>query len=214
MSKSTVHSTIQQRAIALAAMTQAVYLVDSIARKGLADAESCRTMMDSLFKDPSAAHMDTAQLYGGTIHLHTGLRICSDMLKGDNLPQNKTLMTYSAGLMALERKLARNSVIRQQLATGMQRINSQHHYFGDAMHPSIIGAIAELYGETISTMKPRIIVRGKSEHLAQQANTRRVRALLMTGLRAAHLWHQYGGSHLNLMFRRNALVREMEKMQG
>jgi len=120
------------------------------------------------------------------------------------------LMTYSAGLLSLERKIAKDAAIRQTLGSGMQRITHQKLYFGDAMHSNIIAAIADLYGETISTMTPRIIVKGKSAHLSQQANTRRVRALLMAGLRAAHLWHAQGGSHINLMFRRKALIREME----
>jgi len=212
MSQTPHHSIISQRATALAAMTQAVYLVDSIARKGMADADDCRTMMTSLFSDQAQPDHDVAQLYDGIANLHTGLRICSSMLKGNNLPQNKALMSYSAGLLALERRLTKEGAIRQTLATGMQRIANQRQYFGDAMHPSVMAAIADLYGETISTMKPRIIVRGKSEHLGQQANTRRVRALLMAGLRAAHLWHTHGGGHLNLLIRRNTLAKEMDKM--
>lgn len=212
MSPSSQHSILHQRAIALAALVQAVYLVDSIARKGLVDAEDCRTLMASLFNDPVRHHHDAAQLYNGTANLHTGLRICSSMLKAINLPQYKALMSYSTGLLSLERKLAKDSAIRQTLATGMRRIANQQQYFGDATHPNIMAAIADLYGETISTMKPRIIVRGKSEHLSQQANTRRVRALLMAGLRAAHLWHTHGGDHLNLLFRRKALAKEMDEI--
>jgi len=92
----------------------------------------------------------------------------------------------------------------------MQRITQQRQYFGDAMHTNIIAAIADLYGETLSTMKPRIIVRGKSEHLSQSCNTERVRTLLMAGLRAAHLWHQHGGGHMSLLLRRKALLRELK----
>ncbi|WP_018293967.1 high frequency lysogenization protein HflD [Mariprofundus ferrooxydans] len=212
MSQLSHNSMIRQRAIALAAITQAVYLVDSIARKGLADAEDCRTLMNSLFADTVRAEHDVAQLYDGITNLQTGLRICSSILKGDTLPQHKTIMSYSAGLMALESKLTKENNVRQTLASGMQRIAGQKKYFGDAMHPNIVAAVADLYGETISTMKPRIIVRGKSEHLSQQANTRRVRALLMAGLRAAHLWHRQGGGHMNLLFRRNALAKEMDAL--
>jgi len=212
MSQSSHHNTIRQRAIALAAMTQAVYLVDGIARKGISDADDCQTMISSLFADLSRPDMDALQLYGGTAKLQTGLRICSSLLSGNELPQNKALMTYSAGLLTLERKVAKDEALRQTLGSGMQRITGQRQYFGDAMHPNIIAAIADLYGDTISTLKPRILVRGKTEYLSQQANTRRVRALLMSGLRAAHIWHQHGGGHLNLMFRRKALVREMDRM--
>ncbi len=219
-------SALNQRVIALAAMTQAVYLVNNIARKGTADTEDCRVLMESIFADaPNSdnnshddsdnnAHQTVADLYGGIDKLNTGLRICSQLLRGEKIPDAKDLMLYSAGLITLERRLGKKEATRQQLAGGMQRISQQRQYFGDAMHHNVIAAIADLYGNTISNMKPRIIVRGKSEHLSQSVHTQRVRALLMTGLRAAHLWHQHGGGHLNLLLRRKALLRELESLQA
>ncbi|MBL4775339.1 MAG: high frequency lysogenization protein HflD [Mariprofundus sp.] len=207
-------SPLRQRATALAAITQAIYLVNNIARKGMADTEDCRIMMESIFAD-SASHTakPVADLYGGTVALHTGLRICSQLLQGEKIPDAKAMMVYSAGLMALERRLRKNAPMRQKLADGMQRISQQRQYFGDAMHQNVIAAVADLYGETISTMKPRIIVRGKPEYLSQSSNTYRVRALLMSGLRAAHLWQQHGGGHLSLLLRRKSLLRELELLR-
>jgi len=205
-------SPIRKRTIALAALCQAVYLVDSIARKGLTDAEDCHACLESIFAEP-APDASPAAIYGGLYHLRTGLRICAEMLDGKDIPQTKALMTYSAGLFSLDRRLAKDAALRTHLGEGIRRITKQHRYFGDAMHTNIIAAIADLYGETISTMKPRIIVRGKSEHLRQPANTQRVRALLLAGLRAAHLWHSHGGGHMTLLFRRKALLREIEQLQ-
>ncbi len=205
-------SDLNQRAAALAALTQAVYLVDRIARKGIVDAEDCKVLMDSLFCEARHEHA-VSEIYGGAAALHTGLRICTRLLQGSDLQQAKSLMVYSGGLMTLERRLAKDSATRQKLADGMHRISAQRQYFGDAMHNNIVAAIADLYGETISNMKPRIIVRGKSEYLSQSANTQRVRALLMAGLRAAHLWHQYGGGHISLLLRRKAIVRELEALR-
>ena len=208
------HTTsLSARAAALAALTQSVYLVDCIARKGVVDAEDFRAMLDSIFADTG---VDAAlnNIYGNPSALQTGLRISSKLLRGDALPQTKALMSYSAGLLSLERRLARDAEMRRKLSEGMKRIDKQRHYFGDPMHANVIAAIADLYGETISTMKPRIIVRGKVEHLSQAANTQRVRTLLMAGLRAAHIWRRQGGGHLNLLFRRKALLRELEQLQN
>jgi len=208
-------TSLSQRATALAAMTQAIYLVNGIARKGAADTEDCRVMMESIFSDASDRPNHTVlDMYGGVQHLDTGIRICMKLLQGEKLPEAKDLMLYSAGLTALERRLAKDTDMCQKLADGMQRIGNQRQYFGDAMHNNVIAAIADLYGSTISTMKPRIIVRGKPEFLSQTNHTQRVRALLMSGLRAAHLWHQYGGGHLSLLLRRKALLRELELLQN
>lgn len=212
MSESAHLTPLNQRATALAALTQAVYLVDCIARKGLADAEDFRVMTESIFAD-SRGNQSVADVYGGIAHLNTGLRLSIKVLRGDSLPQAKTLMTYSASLLTLERRLSRNKNVRQKLADGMIRVDKQRKYFGDAVHVNVIAAIADLYGETISTIKPRIIVRGKSEHLSQLANTQRVRTQLMAGLRAAHIWHKHGGGHLSLLIRRKALLQELEQLQ-
>jgi len=206
-------SALSQRAAALAALTQAVYLVDGIARKGIVDAEDCKVLLDSLFAETHGEKHAISEIYGGPAALNTGLRICIQLLHGSNLPHAKALMIYSGGLMTLERRLAKDASTRQKLADGMQRITSQHQYFGDAMHSNVIAAIADLYGGTISKMKPRIIVRGKSEYLSQSANTQRVRALLMSGLRAAHLWHKHGGGHISLLLRRKAILRELELLR-
>jgi len=203
---------ISQRAAALAALTQAVYLVDRIARKGIVDAEDCTVLLNSLFCETHAGQPVT-DLYGGANQLHTGIRICTRLLQGGDLQQAKSLMVYSGGLMTLERRLGKDTATRQKLASGMQRISAQHQYFGDAMHRNVVAAVADLYGQTISKMKPRIIVRGKSEFLSQSANTQRVRALLMAGLRAAHFWHQHGGGHISLLLRRKAIIRELEALQ-
>lgn len=202
-------SALSQRAAALAALTQAVYLVDGIARKGIVDTDDCKVLLDSLFAETHDEQLTICDMYGGAAALDTGLRICTGLLQGSDMPQTKSLMVYSGGLMTLERRLAKDTSTRQKLASGMQRIASQHQYFGDAMHNNVIAAIAALYGETISQMKPRIIVRGKSEYLSQTANTQRVRALLMAGLRAAHLWHQHGGGHISLLLKRKAIMREL-----
>jgi len=211
MPETSSHTTaLSHRTTALAALIQAVYLVDSIARKGLSDNDDCRVLIEGVFsqdKDTPAA------LFGGIAGLNTGLRVSSQILGGDDLPQSKTLMTYAAGLLSIENKLAKNAEMRGNLADGMTRINKQKQYFGDAMHSNVIAAIADLYGTTISTMKPRIIVRGKTEFLSQSDHTRRVRALLLAGLRAAHCWRAHGGGHLTLLLRRKALLRELKQLQ-
>ncbi len=208
-------SALTQRAIALAAMTQAIYLVNTIARKGVVDTDDCGVMMESIFaKAPDSPIQPIYELYGGVHCLDTGMRICIQLLQGEKLPEAKDLMLYSAGLTALEKGLGKDDAMRQKLADGMQRITQQCQYFGDAMHGNVIAAIADLYGDTLSTMKPRIIVRGKTEYLSQSCHTQRVRALLMSGLRAAHFWHQHGGGHLTLLLRRKALLRELEALRS
>ncbi len=197
------------RAVALAAIVQAASLVESIARKGICDTEDFDTMIRSLFAENSD-HVGT--IYGGIYPLRAGLHLSARLLAGSHLEQAKPILSYAAGLMALEKRLAKNRAMLAAIGEGMQRIKKQSDYFGSQTHESVIGGIADLYGNTISTLRPSIIVRGKPEHLKQSVNTNRVRALLLAGIRAAHLWHQHGGGHFRLLIGRKKLHQQIRKL--
>jgi len=203
------YTTIQKnRALALAAISQAVYLVNQIARKGNCDNEDFQTCIQSLFvpmPDCLASH-SIQIMYGDHRSLHTGLRITGLLLSGENMEWGKALLTYSASAMALDKRLAKHPNTLDKLGEHMQRIRRQSEYFGDVTHDNILAAIAHAYGETISQLKPRIIVHGKSEYLSQSQHTHKVRALLLAAIRAAHLWHACKGSHIQLLFRRKQLA--------
>jgi len=207
------HDILQNRVLALAAMVQCAQLVSGIARKGVADAVEIETCISSIFA-PSTSVPE--HMYGGIAKLRTGLITLSHLLQGDDMGKDiqrvKELMAYTGSMMTLERKLSRNPDMLKELAEGMQRIEKQSEYFNGFMHDNIIAAIADLYGETISTMKPRIIVRGKSDYLRHSGNTNKVRALLLAGIRGAHLWRIHGGSHLQLLLRRRALGRKAAEL--
>jgi len=204
---------LYDRVLALAAMVQCAHLVSGIARRGVADAVEIETCISSIFA-PSGNRPE--QIYGDIKKLRTGLITLSRLLQGDDMGkdtrQTKELMAYTAAMMTLERKLSRNPDMLKKLAEDMQRIEKQSEYFKGPMHDNIIAAIADLYGETISTMKPRIIVHGKSDYLRHSSNTNKVRALLLAGIRGAHLWRMNGGSHLKILLHRRALGRKAEEL--
>lgn len=167
-------------------------------------------MIASLTATPQA---DPAACYGGLKGLHSGVLNAIYILQGKKMEQAKPVLTYVAGLMTLEKKLARNPKMLGQLAEGLTRIERQSEYFGSVTHENVIANIAGLYGETVSTLNPRIIVRGKPEHLRQSSNTNRVRALLLSGIRAAHLWRTHGGSNMRFLFGRRQLIRQLQALQ-
>ncbi len=196
---------LRNRVVALAAMVQCAHLVQGIARKGKADSGEIETCISSLF---ASAGSTPEHLYGGLPKVRTGLFLLSRLLRGNEVGKARELIAYTAAMITLEHKLSRKPAQLQKLASGIQRIEKQSEYFRDIMHDNIIAAIAGLYGETISTMKPRIIVRGKADYLHHSHNTNMVRALLMSGIHGAHLWRTSGGGHLQLLLRRRAMAKE------
>ena len=59
---------------------------------------------------------------------------------------------------------------------------------------------------TVSTLGPRIIVRGDPALLARPESANRIRALLLAGIRAAVLWRQCGGTRVGLILGRRRLL--------
>ncbi|MDQ6986699.1 MAG: high frequency lysogenization protein HflD [Mariprofundaceae bacterium] len=208
---------MHERVLALAAMIHVAHLVRGIARRGGAGHTAIHTCLGSMLAasgaktGPHAAH-----LYKHPLKLRTGLILLQKLLHGETMKNDinaaKEIIAYCAAMMSLEKKLARDKAMLGKLGGGIGRIEKQCEYFGDVMHSNVIAAIAGLYGETISTLKPRIIVHGKTEFLGHSNNTNQVRALLLSGIRAAHLWRAHGGGHLQLLLRRRALAREAERI--
>ena len=197
------------RIIALAALMQASKLVDDIARQGQCDSHDFQTMIHSMFAAPT---LSPEEQFSGRDKLTTGLHITQQLLSGAHVQQAKTSMNYTAGMIAVEKRLKKQHDMLHHITEGMQRIQHQADYFSSFHHPTIIAAIADLYGETISTLKPRIIIHGKPDILRQNQNTQKIRALLFSGIHAAHLWQQYKGGHFRLLFGRKKLLQGIEHL--
>ena len=67
-------------------------------------------------------------------------------------------------------------------------------------------ALADVYTETISTLQPRIMVKGEESVLRNSDSKSMIRALLLAGMRATVLWKQCGGSRTRLIFQRRKIL--------
>ena len=84
-------------------------------------------------------------------------------------------------------------------------------HFG-LVHDNVIAACGGLYQDTLSTFSQRIQVQGDMRHLQQPSNAAKIRALLLTGIRAARLWRQLGGHRWQLVFSRGKLLNELRPL--
>jgi high frequency lysogenization protein len=113
--------------------------------------------------------------------------------------------------MHLERKLGRQSDLLDRIATGIDKVKAQAEYF-DREHDTVIAGLADVYKETVSTLQPRIMVKGDESVLSNSSSQNMIRALLLAGVRATVLWSQCGGSRIKLIFQRKALLECCERM--
>jgi len=194
----------KQRALAVAALAQTSYLITAITQTGKCDPVYFKHCMDALLND------DYTQ--GG--HFSLGNTQAKRLLQGQDIKHTKQIVSYAAGMLAVEKKLAKRSNTLQRIGDGMLRIHKQVQFFNDPCHENIIAAIAHLYGETVSTIKPRIIIRGKPEYLKQSKNTEQIRCLLLSGIRAAWIWRINGGHPFRFVIGRKKLVHTLQNLSS
>jgi len=65
--------------------------------------------------------------------------------------------------------------------------------------------LADIYVDTLGTLKQRIQVRGNSNILQRRDVASKIRGLLLMGVRFAWLWHQLGGRRWHLLINRRRM---------
>ena len=190
------------RAIALAGLFQAVRLVQQTGRNDYRDEAANSAILGSIFNtDPESA----LAVYGTPVALQIGLEMLIGQLGNDNKKRDMELTGYVITLLHLERKLARKPRLLETISAGIDKAREQAGFFSSS-HPTVIASLADIYKQTVSTLQPRIMVRGEQAVLANPDSKNMIRALLLGGMRAAVLWRQCGGSRLKLIFQRKALL--------
>ena len=198
----------RDRCIALAGLFQSVRLVQQTASGERRDTVATAACLGSIFNtDPASA----IEVYGDVAALRPGLETLLAQMGSDNKQRDMQLTGYAIALLHLERKLNRQAEMLRELGDGIGNISAQSAHL-DPSDPAVIAALAELYSRTISTLQPRIMVKGEQSILSGTESRNMIRALLLGGMRAAVLWRQCGGNRVQLLFRRKALLRDCRQL--
>jgi high frequency lysogenization protein len=199
-------STDGNAVLALAGTLQALSEVRRIATHGAADHRLVEAPVRALLATYDG---DLAALYGGRDAVHTGLRLLCDHLMQ---PQDAELTRYLVAVLTVERRLTRNRAIFSTLVEGIGAAARQADYFSDALHPNVVQNVGDLYSRTVSTLRPRIMVKGERAYLEDERNAALIRTLLLAAIRGVSLWREAGGRRAHLIFRRARLVEETRKL--
>jgi high frequency lysogenization protein len=203
-----MRKSLTNRTIALAALFQAVRLVQQVAREGGWDNEAFNVSVNSLIQFDADS---PEAIYGGVQGVHLGLETLLDQMQPADPQAAMELTRYSISLMHLERRLNKRADEQSAIGEGLKAAAQQAEYFSE-INMAVTGRIADLYQETISNMGPRIMVQGDPDYLQVSDNSSRIRALLLAGIRACVLWRQAGGNRFNLLFGRKSLAIETRRL--
>lgn len=188
-----------EQTIALAAVFQAAALVEELARTGDVSQTASEPLIKSLFvQNPD----DFNSIYGDpTEHLGRGLETLLKISDRATSKDSPDITRYALSLLHLERKLSKAPGMMDALGEGIHKASRQADHFS-ITHPNTVAALADLYKQTLSQLSFRIRVTGNPNYLQNAATADKVRALLLSGIRAAILWRQVGGRRWQLLFSR------------
>lgn len=192
---------MKDRTLAFAGLLQSCQLVRLLAETGETRSAQLEVCIDSLFRFDAES---VAAVYGGAPGLHPGLESLITHLDGHAV-RDAMLLRLLASVLRVERSYRRDRALHDKLRQGLEHIARQRDHLGPA-HPTILGRLGELYAETISGLRPRIMVQGNPVYLQQPPIVAEIRAILLCALRSAVLWRQLGGSQWDLYLRRGPML--------
>ena len=191
----------RNRCIALAGLYQAATLVDQIGRHGQCDAKTMGSSLYSLFQIDAES---VEAVYDGLQGVEFGLRSLHQQLS-NAVERHLEITQYAILLLQLEKKLSKQRDMLNTIQQGIEQTTQRLDHFA-LNHPNIVAQLADIYLNTISTLNPRIMVKGETMHLQNPDNANLIRALLLAGIRSAMLWRQCGGKKYQIIFGRQKLM--------
>lgn len=200
--------TLKDQTLSLAGVFQAAALVQTTARFGNADMEALESSLHSVLLI-DADSVD--QIFGGVAGVRTGLQVLIERLGVSAKSRDLEVTRYVIAMMALERKFVRDSEMTNRVQNGLARIAAKPES-GSVRDGALVGDLAELYQETLSTLQPRIMVHGEPTLLADPGIASQIRALLLAGIRAVVLWRQCGGGRMQLLFSRKRILEQAKQL--
>ena len=199
-------SGIHDRVLALAGLAQALRQVRRVAETGQAEGSVLETALESVFRIDAGS---TAEVYGGAANVRPGLMLLRDYLA--NRGQDPLLPKLALAVTQVERRFVQDEDIAGRVHDGILAARSEAQRLGTA-HPEVLAKLGALYADTVSHLRPRVLVQGNPHYLGQAAIVAEIRAMLLAALRSAVLWRQNGGSPWDFLFQRGAMARAADDM--
>jgi high frequency lysogenization protein len=195
--------------IALAGVFQSLRLVQLTSSGQYCDKTAFDACVNGIFNtDPVTAE----SVFGGVSCLDIGLDAAARQLGTEKTDRDMELTRYAVTVLYLERKLSKKREMLEFIRNGIDKAQEQAGFLG-LTHVSVIASLADCYKQTISTLRPRIIVSGDPLILGDPDVQNQIRTLLLAAIRSAVLWRQCGGGRLTLLLQRRRLLESIHELQ-
>ncbi|MBC7990966.1 MAG: high frequency lysogenization protein HflD [Luteimonas sp.] len=195
---------MEPRVLALAGLVQALKQVRRVAETGQADAAVLSTAVDSVFRIDAES---PDEIYGDVRALRPGLLLLRDYFRSQS--DDEFLPKLALAVTQLERRFVRDDAMAQEVHERIVALAPAAARLGST-HPEVLAGLGKLYAETVSHLRPRVMVQGNPHYLGQADVVAEIRAVLLAALRSAVLWRQMDGSLWDFLLRKRELVETVE----
>lgn len=186
--------------LGLAGAYQAVAQAQLLAQEGRVAPEIAEACLATVFRLDAE---DAAAVYGGCAGVRTGLELLRAELERDGASAYLTRAVVT--VLHLQGSLGRRPEVLERVRAGIEAASRSADAMGGD-HDTVYERLGELYAQTLSTLRPRVMIQGNGLYLSQARVVARIRALLLAAVRSAVLWRQSGGRHWHLLLRRGWLL--------
>ncbi|MDD6178009.1 MAG: DUF489 family protein [Ruminobacter sp.] len=196
---------IPLQALGFAAMLQAAKQLWSLAQEGAWSEEETIPLINALaVSDPLTAY-DVYKISD----VMPGFRLLATCLGSDKNPQHIAILKYVEYGMKLERCLHKSQNNLNHLFNQLDKaIEYADEHLLKATDDEYLQLLDDVYQENITKTKVySFLVYGLEEHLKKPSIQTKIRAILLSLLRAVVLWRQLGGKKRTLIFRTISLSR-------
>ena len=195
----------RSQSIALSAMCQSALMIQQVSKGVILNKDSLICLFNGITTTDPKSVLD---VYDSVDVLADGAKLVQFQLSGNATKKDIEVTRYLAGIMSISKKLLKNPSALSALTDKLTDIQRRLSHF-EIDDPSIIQNFAECYSEVLSPLSQKIQVIGNPTLLQQKSVQHKVRALLLSGVRAAVLWRQMGGKRRDFIFNRKAILQDV-----
>jgi high frequency lysogenization protein len=193
--------------IALAGIVQALSLVKELAHTGKINETAFQTCIQSVF----ATNPENATtVFGDLANIQLGLEKLLQSYSPKSASARITIQ-HTLAIMSLQKKISRSPKTLTTLSQKIQQAKKQADYFS-LTHPNVLANLGDTYLNIINSFRFRFFIMGNQRVLSVRGNIDKIRALLLSAVRAAVLWRQMGGSRLQLIFAHKQIKASAKKL--
>ena len=187
--------------MALSALIQSVFFVEKIATSSKEIDNDVKILLESIYKTET---FSAENIYGHKKNLSIGQSVLKNILNGNNEIYLMNTQKYALSIILIQKNISKIKDLQDLIRKKIDNYNENSMMATN--FEDLISYSERIYTEYIAIIRPRVIISGKKEFL--ETNSSLIRALLLSGIRAAFLWNYHGGSKWQLMFRRSEILNK------